>query len=92
MPIKRIRITIYGRVQGVGFRYFTQAVADQNHITGWVRNTPDGNVECEVQGDEERLALFVLQLEQGPPLSHVKSLYKSDMPVNDKESGFDVRY
>jgi Acylphosphatase len=45
---------IGGGVQGVGFRYFTQGVATREGVTGFVRNTPDGNMEALLKGDEER--------------------------------------
>jgi acylphosphatase len=47
------RFLISGRVQGVGFRYFTVDVARRAGATGWVRNLPDGSVEAFVEGDDE---------------------------------------
>ena len=47
------RYVITGRVQGVGFRYFTQDAALREGVTGWVRNLPDGRVEALVEGDAE---------------------------------------
>ena len=47
------RFVISGRVQGVGFRYFTQDAAVREGVTGWVRNLPDGRVEALVEGDAE---------------------------------------
>ena len=47
------RFVISGRVQGVGFRYFTQTAAEREHIDGWVRNTTDGHVEI-VQAATDR--------------------------------------
>ena len=44
------RFVISGRVQGVGFRYFTQEWALREGVTGWVRNLPDGRVEAHVEG------------------------------------------
>jgi acylphosphatase len=43
--MKQMRIIVTGHVQGVGFRYFTQAQALEHNITGWVRNNEDGTVE-----------------------------------------------
>lgn len=42
-----------GRVQGVGFRYTAQRIAQGFAVTGWVRNLPDGRVEMMVEGGEE---------------------------------------
>ena len=51
MPVKRLSITITGRVQGVGYRYFAQDAANALGLSGWVRNNFDRSVECEVQGE-----------------------------------------
>ena len=48
------RYVVSGRVQGVGFRYFTQDTALHEGVTGWVRNLPDGRVEALVEGDVDR--------------------------------------
>ena len=42
MELKRLSITVSGRVQGVGFRYFTEDAAEALGLTGWVRNTWEG--------------------------------------------------
>ena len=54
----RKHIIFYGRVQGVGFRYYAVNKANQLGLTGWVRNLPDGTVEMEVQGNEPAYHLF----------------------------------
>ncbi|HEY9467214.1 MAG TPA: acylphosphatase, partial [Vicinamibacterales bacterium] len=43
------RFVVSGRVQGVGFRYFTQDTAAREGVTGWVRNLPNGSVEALVE-------------------------------------------
>ena len=47
----RRRYQIYGRVQGVGFRYTVVQAANALGLTGWVRNERDGTVTTELQGD-----------------------------------------
>ena len=47
----RKHIQFYGRVQGVGFRYYSVYKAQSLGLTGWVHNCSDGIVEMEVQGD-----------------------------------------
>lgn len=54
----RMRATVSGMVQGVGFRYFTVLAAHRLNITGWVRNLHNGNVQVEAQGSQQ--ALFSL--------------------------------
>ena len=54
----RYTITFTGTVQGVGFRYTTQNVAQRFGVTGWVRNEPDGSVKCVVEGEHAELDRF----------------------------------
>ena len=59
------RYVVSGRVQGVGFRYFTQDAALREGVTGWVRNLPDGRVEALVEG-EEAVTRLERALRSGP--------------------------
>jgi acylphosphatase len=49
----RLTVWVKGRVQGVGFRWWTRARALELGLTGWARNTPDGRVEVVMEGPEE---------------------------------------
>lgn len=71
MAVRRLEMVIRGRVQGVGFRFFTEAVAREMGLVGYVRNTRHGAVEVVAEGDEEALERFRARLMQGPPLAHV---------------------
>lgn len=59
----RRHIIFYGRVQGVGFRYYAVNKARQLGLTGWVKNLYDGSVEMEVQGEEPKIDELILFLE-----------------------------
>jgi len=59
-------LTIRGRVQGVGFRYFVKQKADLMNITGFVKNQYDGSVYIEAEGESEQLELFIITCKQGP--------------------------
>ncbi|GMA70236.1 hypothetical protein GCM10025879_14820 [Leuconostoc litchii] len=63
--MKSIEISVYGMVQGVGFRWFTQSTAQQHDIVGWVSNQPDGSVKIQAQGEESDLSIFLTILKQG---------------------------
>jgi acylphosphatase len=63
-----------GRVQGVGFRYFTREAARREGVTGWVRNTADGGVEALVEGDGEAVERVERRIRQGPPGARVESV------------------
>ena len=93
MAVKRLSITVVGRVQGVGFRYYTEDIANALGLSGWVRNNPERTVECEVQGEENLLEEFCKELRKGPPISRVKDLLITEVPVVDSVSpGFEIAY
>jgi acylphosphatase len=69
---KHLAIRISGVVQGVFFRASTKEKADALHLTGLVRNEPDGAVYTEVEGEEEDLKRFVQWCHQGPPRAKVQ--------------------
>ncbi len=91
MEMKRISITIRGRVQGVGYRMFAQEAAESLGVTGWVRNGWNREVEVEAQADPETLRLFCEKLREGPVLSRVAEIDVHDVQTVTDESGFDVR-
>ena len=59
----RKHIIFYGRVQGVGFRYYAVQKANQLGLTGWVKNLYDGRVEMEVEGQEELIDQLIIFLQ-----------------------------
>lgn len=68
------RFLLSGRVQGVGFRYFTQRVAARHQVLGYVRNLEDGRVEAFAQGSERSVEAFKHDLSAGPQFSRVDEL------------------
>ena len=68
------RFVISGRVQGVGFRWFTKDVASREGVTGYVRNLPDGRVEALVEGDADAVTRVERLLRQGPPGARVQAV------------------
>jgi acylphosphatase len=100
VTVERLAIRVEGRVQGVGFRFFTQDTAQRLGVSGWVRNTADGAVEAEAQASPEQLCEFVGALRKGPPIGHVTRLTQRPCGVgkNSMESGatspldFRIRY
>lgn len=89
LAIKRLRITITGIVQGVGFRPFVFRLARQTCLTGWVQNGSAGLL-IEAQGSQSRLSEFLCLLENdAPPLSLITSLDTADIPAI-AEQGFTI--
>ncbi len=72
--MKNCRCIIKGRVQGVWFRRFTQNVANELGIGGYVRNLPDGSVEVVASVPEDVWDAFLGELKKGPPLARVDEI------------------
>lgn len=92
MSVKRYSMVVKGRVQGVGFRFFTCNHARKHHCTGWVKNRGDGSVELEVQGEEEALRVFQSEINAGPILSKVRELTVTEIPVAADEQQFNIKH
>jgi len=72
--IKLAKIGVRGMVQGVGFRPFVYRLAQDYNLKGWVRNT-SGSVEIEVEGDEESLENFLIDLKaKAPPMARIEEV------------------
>ena len=73
---------VTGRVQGVGYRWWTRSLAVRLGVSGTVRNLPDGSVAVHARGTDDQLRRLAAQLAQGPPGAHVSSVdplpYASD--------------
>jgi acylphosphatase len=82
------RFVVSGRVQGVGFRYFTQDVARQANVTGLVRNLPDGRVEVLAEGEMASLDQLEVRLRHGPARARVSHLEVDATPVTGRYAGF----
>ena len=68
------RLTIRGRVQGVGFRYAFADQARARKLSGWVRNRRDGSVEAIVAGPEADVEALIAWAHRGPPAARVSAV------------------
>lgn len=91
MSQKTVFIIVTGRVQGVGFRYFAKFKADETDITGWVKNTSDGNVEIEAKGEAENLETFIGWIKTGPPRAIVRTISVSEITPGRTFTNFTIR-
>ena len=66
-----VHIRVFGRVQGVGFRAWTQRQADGLSLSGWVRNRSDGSVEIMAEGSDENINFFLSLCKKGPLFAKV---------------------
>ncbi len=69
--VKRVRVVISGRVQGVWYRGWTVDEARARGLSGWVRNCRDGTVEAVFQGAPEAVDAMVAACRTGPPAARV---------------------
>ena len=89
--LARLDVTVAGRVQGVGFRYFVLREAAELDLDGWVTNQPDGSVRCVAEGPRERLELLLDRLREGPPAAIVERVGEVWMPATGTLGPFGVR-
>ncbi len=75
--MKACHCIVEGRVQGVGFRYFTERAARRHGIRGWVRNLPTGEVEIVAEGEDGALESFLEEVRRGPSYGRVTALKSS---------------
>lgn len=85
------RLIINGRVQGVGFRYFTQEAAAREGVTGWVRNLPDGRVEAYVEGDAEAVTRVERAVRQGPRGARIEAVEVDTPEPSGRYMDFSIR-
>jgi len=87
----REAINFTGRVQGVGFRYKVSHLANLLGVTGWVRNEYDGSVSAEFQGLPEEIDRIIQRLHQDRYIQ-IAGIRRREIPPEDEERGFGVRY
>jgi len=89
---KAKRYIVKGSVQGVGYRYFTNHLANRIGVYGYVKNLYDGSVEVYAIGTEDQLRLLKQGLLQGPSFSRVENVIEEDMEIYKGYISFDVRF
>ncbi|MDW8798855.1 acylphosphatase [Staphylococcus pseudoxylosus] len=86
--MKRKHIKVFGMVQGVGFRYYTQKLARKYHIVGTVENV-DSYVDIYAQGDEQSLTRFINAVTEGAsPASHVEDFTTEEIEIEQSLKDF----
>lgn len=89
----QLHLKIFGRVQGVCFRSYTQRKAIQLGLTGWVKNCDDRTVEILAEGEENILKEFLAWCHEGSPGSSVNKITESWQPINQQnQEGFHVKH
>jgi acylphosphatase len=87
-----VRVTVYGRVQGVFFRAFTVQQATELNLSGYVANLPGGeSVRVEAEGERGRLLELIERLRTGPPRARVERVETDWLEYRGNYDSFDVR-
>ncbi len=86
------KITVSGRVQGVGYRYYCLKTAKLLDIRGNVRNAYNGTVEIHATGSESNLHEFIHMLRQGPMFAHVTEIDIQTLSQPVQEHDFQIKY
>lgn len=85
--VTAMRLSIVGRVQGVGFRAWAVHEAMQRNLRGWVRNRRDGSVEALIIGQADAVAAMAAACRRGPPLADVAEV-RQNAADDDDSAGF----
>jgi len=88
----RARISVSGRVQGVGYRAFTVRAAIERGLVGGVRNCEDGRVELEAEGPKDQIMSLIAALKVGPPASRVTDVRVEWVSATGRHTDFTIWY
>jgi acylphosphatase len=86
----QVHVVISGRVQGVWYRASTRQKAEELGLTGWVKNTADGNVEAVFEGDKSTVHEMIAWCWIGPPLAKVVDVKIIQKRLDEEFTGFAV--
>ncbi|MCG8604993.1 acylphosphatase [bacterium] len=91
MPVC-VKVTVKGRVQGVGFRWFVQRAAQGLSVKGYVKNLFNGDVEAELEGKREAVEDLIKQIRKGPTFSRVDELIEQRKEYQGQYTSFSVDF
>lgn len=87
---QRSTVHYSGHVQGVGFRYTTQTIAQHYQVTGYVRNLPDRRVELVAEGDATEIDAFLREVRERY-FNHIRDERSDNSPANGEFTGFAIK-
>jgi len=85
-----LHVSIFGGVQGVGFRNWMLESAKKNSVLGWVRNASNGSVEAFLQGEESSVNELLALCWEGPNIADVEDVLTQDSSVDETISTFEI--
>ena len=86
----RYKLTVKGYVQGVGYRYFCHRKAAEYKIFGYAKNSADGSVELDIEGEKSLIAEFIKDLKIGPMNASVKAVITEEFPYENIYTEFKI--
>ena len=89
MIIKK-HLSISGKVQGVGFRYWLQSQANKLSVSGWVKNKKSGDVEALIVGKEKETQELIMLCKKGPSSAIIDRVQINDYNKNYLKKSFDI--
>ena len=85
-----VHISVYGEVQGTGFRTWAKEQAEKLNLSGWTRKASDGSIEIFSQGEEEKINVFVSICWDGPNMAFIDEVLVKDTNPDDSFSVFEI--
>ena len=85
------RLTVTGRVQGVGYRDWVMEMAERLGLSGWVRNRVDGSVEAVIVGDDAAVGRMIEACRRGPSAARVDAVDVDPLDLDVLPDGFTQR-
>ena len=85
-----VHVSIYGEVQGTGFRPWSKEQAQKFSLSGWTRKASDGSIEIFAQGEEEKINDFVSLCWDGPNTAFIDEVLVKDTNPDDSISNFEI--
>ncbi len=87
--MRYVKLKIYGKVQGVGMRYFIKRKAESFKIFGYAKNLPDSTVETLLIGDKVNIDYLIEEIKFGNPLAKVSKIdILQDKEITNTELGY----
>lgn len=83
---------LHGRVQGVGFRWWTRKTAERLGVVGTVKNLSDGSVEVMARAEEEAMERFATKLRTGPSMARVERVEDVTCTLPDGIDAFRIEH
>ena len=85
-----VHVSIYGEVQGTGFRSWSEEQAQKFSLSGWARKASDGSIEIFAQGEKEKINDFVSSCWDGPNMAFIDEVLVKDTNPDDSIDSFEI--